>query len=76
MYFRLPDNSKYNPSVGNGHLGTVIQSLKVFMNGVYNGETTKSHRAVIPSTVGMIITSTNSGSPCNRSYALDLASGM
>lgn len=38
------------PEVGNGHLASVVLRDTVFMNGLYNGELGKSHRARIPST--------------------------
>ena len=36
------------PTVGNGHLATVVFRDRIFMNGLYNGEGNKSHRAAIP----------------------------
>ena len=44
----LPANSLLMPTVGNGHLATVVFRDRIFMNGLYNGEGNKSHRAAIP----------------------------
>lgn len=36
------------PVLGNGHIGFVPYGDSIFMNGLYNGQTPKSHRARIP----------------------------
>lgn len=36
------------PTVGNGNLATVVFRDRIFMNGLYNGEGNKSHRAAVP----------------------------
>ena len=48
FYFSLPTNPLLMPSVGNGHIGTVIYRDRLFMNGLYNGVQKKSHRAAVP----------------------------
>ena len=75
IFCRLPTDSRFYPSVANGHIGTVIHSSKVFMNGVYNGAFIHTHRAVIPSTVSVVVNRTSSSAPTNHTYQLNLAEG-
>ncbi|XP_077992893.1 protein-glucosylgalactosylhydroxylysine glucosidase-like [Glandiceps talaboti] len=42
-------DTRYMPSVGNGHIATVIYSNSTYINGVYNGKEGFSHRARLPS---------------------------
>ncbi|XP_067943343.1 protein-glucosylgalactosylhydroxylysine glucosidase-like [Watersipora subatra] len=44
----LPTNPLLMASVGNGHISTIVYHDRIFMNGLYNGEGKKSHRAAIP----------------------------
>ena len=41
MYYqylhRLPENLRFMPSVGNGHLATVVNTGILYVNGLYNG---------------------------------------
>lgn len=46
--FRLPNDSRLMPTLGNGHLGFTVLSDAVYMNGLYNGRAGLSHRARIP----------------------------
>jgi hypothetical protein len=45
-FFRLPDQSVL-PSLANGHIGFVIRTPDLTMNGLYNGYIGHSHRARI-----------------------------
>ncbi|KAH9490327.1 hypothetical protein Btru_034974 [Bulinus truncatus] len=71
----LPSNKNYIPEVGNGHIATVVQSDAIFMNGLYNGASTTSHRARIPSPAGYDIASTTPPG-LSRLYSLDLGRGV
>ena len=72
----LPSNSRLRPSVANGHLGTVVHSPSVFMNGLYNGYMTDSHRAVVPSTCSLNVTGTEPESKFKRKYRLNVGEGQ
>ena len=48
-FCRLPKNPLLMPTVGNGHMATVVYRDRLFLNGLYNGKGKKSHRAAIPS---------------------------
>ena len=73
--YSLPQDPRHRPSIANGHLGTVIHSKEVYMNGLYNGRQTTTHRAVIPSTVSLNITATEPPSRFSRTYSLNVAQG-
>lgn len=64
------------PSIANGHLGTAVHSQEVFMNGLYNGRGSESHRAVIPSTSSVNVTDTQPPSNYTRTYSLNVAEGL
>jgi hypothetical protein len=44
----LPDAPSLRPSLANGHLGTVVRSGAVHINGLYNGYKSSSKRAKVP----------------------------
>ncbi|CAG5116720.1 unnamed protein product [Candidula unifasciata] len=71
----LPNNTKFMPEVGNGHIATVVQSDTMFMNGLYNGYNKTSHRARIPSTAGYSIDKVLPAE-LTRSYTLDVGRGL
>jgi hypothetical protein len=64
------------PSVGNGHVSTVVHSPVVCMNGLYNGYGVTSHRAAIPSPLSANVTAINHRRPLKRFYALDTRKGV
>ncbi|XP_064622218.1 protein-glucosylgalactosylhydroxylysine glucosidase-like isoform X2 [Lineus longissimus] len=69
---------RFMTSVGNGHVGTVIDSDTVLMNGLYNGRHGDSHRARIPSMVSCNITGFHPHQPYKprRAYTLNMMNGM
>ncbi|KAL5008082.1 hypothetical protein ScPMuIL_013663 [Solemya velum] len=71
----LPSDSRFWPTIGNGHVASVVHTDGMFMNGLYNGKATGSHRARIPSTCAVNVTST-SRSLIKSKFTLDLARGM
>ena len=74
-FHRLPENSRILPTIGNGHVATVVYTDTIYMNGLYNGLKTLSHRARIPSTCAIEITST-SAHITKSLYSLDVETGM
>jgi hypothetical protein len=74
-FHRLPDNSRILPTIGNGHIATVVYTDTIYMNGLYNGLKTLSHRARIPSTCAIEIAST-SAHITKSLYSLDVETGM
>ena len=75
VYFSLPSNPKYRPSLSNGHIGTAVHNTVMCMNGLYNGYLTDSKRAIIPSMVNWNITGTNPTTNLLRSYELNVGEG-
>lgn len=71
---RPPDDDKRWPSIGNGHIATVVHSDTVYMNGLYNGNGSTSTRARIPAyiSVGLNVTS---GNIREKSYCLQMDNG-
>jgi len=72
----LPQESRQRPSIGNGYLATVAHGDDVYMNGVYNGEGSDSHRAAIPSSCSFVITGTEPSTNFNRTYELNVGAGL
>ncbi|XP_041353527.1 protein-glucosylgalactosylhydroxylysine glucosidase-like [Gigantopelta aegis] len=72
---KIPSDPRLLPEIGNGHLATVLFSDTIYMNGLYNGANTSSHRARIPSTVSFNISGV---SPANSSRirVLDMGRGV
>ncbi|XP_064622222.1 protein-glucosylgalactosylhydroxylysine glucosidase-like [Lineus longissimus] len=73
----LPD-ACFMTSVGNGHVGTVVDSDTILMNGFYNGRGGHSHRARIPSMVSCIIDrfEPRFNVEPRRLYTLNMMNGM
>ncbi|ELT98821.1 hypothetical protein CAPTEDRAFT_226938 [Capitella teleta] len=67
----LPESLALRPSIANGHLGTVIGSGIVHVNGIYNGNGSQSKRARIPTAFSVEI-------PGGKliEVSLDLANGI
>jgi len=45
FFCSLPDDEKQVPTIGNGHVATLVYSDTVYMNGLYTGLRGDSHRA-------------------------------
>ena len=61
------------PEIGNGHVATVVQTNTIFMNGLYNGASTDSHRARIPSTANIFVNISNGN--ITGKFQLDMGRG-
>ncbi|KAK6182582.1 hypothetical protein SNE40_010234 [Patella caerulea] len=66
---------RFMASVGNGHIATVVYSDTIYMNGLYNGPSGWSHRARIPSILGVRL-SLPGVSDTQTQYALDVQRGV
>ena len=75
LYLRPPEDPRFWPTVGNGHVATVAYSDTVFMNGLYNGNGTDSRRARIPAMTAVNIQSI-SPSAVSLQYILDMKKGL
>lgn len=73
--YSLPEDQRPMPSIGNGHVATVIRGDAVFMNGLYNGHNITSHRAKMPAVFIRNVV-LNSSSVQKQRFTLDLAAGM
>ncbi|CAC5394365.1 PGGHG [Mytilus coruscus] len=71
----FPENGRNRPTLGNGHIATVVYTDTIYMNGLYNGLRVFSHRARIPSTcaIEVVLTTTRI---TKSSYSLDIEKGM
>lgn len=75
----MPAEQREWPSISNGHLGTLVNSKSVFMNGLFNGpaKTGDTHRAIIPTTCAFNITGIKQNyGPIQRQYVLDAFEGL
>jgi hypothetical protein len=66
--------TKLWPSVGNGHVASVVHSNAVYMNGLYNGNGTTSTRARIPAFISVDILNI-SVPTSNMIYCLQMDNG-
>ncbi|CAG2204494.1 ATHL1 [Mytilus edulis] len=71
----FPENDRIRPTLGNGHIATVVYTDTIYMNGLYNGLRVFSHRARIPSTCAIEVVSTTTRIT-KSSYSLDIEKGM
>ncbi|KAH3854241.1 protein-glucosylgalactosylhydroxylysine glucosidase-like [Dreissena polymorpha] len=69
-----PTDAKLWPSISNGHLGTVVHSDSVYMNGLYNGNGTTSTRARIPAMTSLKTLNID-GTRLNTSFCLHMDTG-
>ncbi|KAI3382702.1 hypothetical protein SNEBB_006898 [Seison nebaliae] len=69
----MPRDRRLWPSLCNGHVGTVVFSDTVFLDGVFNGPRMSNYRARIPSTIGINVTIPGSR---NRQYSLNVRHGF
>ncbi|GAB1601264.1 protein-glucosylgalactosylhydroxylysine glucosidase-like, partial [Argonauta hians] len=72
---KMPIDSRKHPTVGNGHIATVVFSDTICMNGFYNGVSLKSHRARIPSVSGIKATISGKHNTSDI-YALNVQHGL
>ena len=70
----MPDQN-FMPEVANGHVGTKLYGGAIYMNGLYNGKGTDSHRARIPSTVSVSVDSVTGFPDLKKSYTLNVVEG-
>ena len=70
--FSLPDDVRFHPPIGNGHIATNVLSDTVYMNGLFNGYEDRSSRARIPAYVSVDVTREDD---INRTYVLDMYNG-
>ena len=68
---RLPDDVRFHPPIGNGHVATNVLSDTIYMNGLFNGREDYSSRARIQSTVAV-----DAGRNGNKQYTLDMYEGI
>ena len=68
---RLPDDVRFNPPIGNGHVATNVLSDTIYMNGLFNGHEDYSSRARIQSTV-----SVDFRGNANKRYTLNMYEGV
>ncbi|OWF37121.1 Acid trehalase-like protein 1 [Mizuhopecten yessoensis] len=71
---QLPDAMSM-PTIGNGHVATVVHSDTMYLGGLYNGYNVTSHRARLQSTSSISITGF-SFDVDTRKYSLDVGRGM
>lgn len=75
LYFnlsRFPDDDRFAPPIGNGYLATNVFSDAIYVDGIFNGYREDSHRARIPSTASIRVTS----GAISEVYRLDMRNGM
>lgn len=66
----LPEDVRFRPPIGNGHVATNVLSDTIYMNGLFNGHEDYSSRARIQSTVSVDIKERGT-----RQYSLDMYEG-
>jgi len=69
----LPDDVRFRPPIGNGHVATNVLSDTVYMNAVFNGRGEYSSRARIPGYVSLDINTTLEQT--SRRFSLDMYNG-
>lgn len=68
----FPDDDRFAPPIGNGFLATNVFSDAIYVDGVFNGYREDSHRARIPSTAAIRVTS----DVISEVYLLDMWNGV
>lgn len=71
----MPTDKGLWPAVGNGHIATIVNSDTVYMNGLYSGTETASHRASIPALISFEISFAEPKVPVMKTYSLDMGIG-
>lgn len=67
---------RYFPTVGNGHVATVMFTDVVNLNGLYNGDKGESHRARIPSRNNIkVFPPTDEAEIRDHTYGVDVGRG-
>ncbi|XP_064602708.1 protein-glucosylgalactosylhydroxylysine glucosidase-like [Liolophura sinensis] len=73
---QLPSDPRLRPGIGNGQVATVVYSDSIYMNGLYNGFHSDSHRARIPAFCSVQITGVNPPAEFHRTYSLNVSTGI
>lgn len=69
---RIPNDTRVLPTIGNGHIATVVKTDKLCMNGLYNGYAIKTHRALLPA---ILVRNVSVDGNVTSKYSLDLKNG-
>ncbi|XP_076799706.1 protein-glucosylgalactosylhydroxylysine glucosidase-like [Clavelina lepadiformis] len=72
---KLPNDTRFYPTVSNSFVGHQIFSDTIYINGLYNGRKKDSHRARIPNFLPYVITPTSS-KKFSTKYMQDLDRGV
>lgn len=70
---RIPDDPKFLPTIGNGHIATVVKTETLCMNGLYDGYAIKTHRALLPA---ILVRNVSVDGDVTSKYSLDVKNGM
>ncbi|XP_064602978.1 protein-glucosylgalactosylhydroxylysine glucosidase-like [Liolophura sinensis] len=73
---QMPTDRGLWPTVGNGHIATVVNSDTIHMNGLYNGAQATSHRARIPALIAIEISIAAPKVPVIKTYSLEMGGGI
>lgn len=68
--------TKLMPYVGNGHLASTIFDNSIYLNGLYNGAKTDSHRARVPNVHNFSFVSHDREGFQNSKYTLNMHQGI
>lgn len=69
----IPNDTRVLPTIGNGHIATVVKTDKLCMNGLYNGYAIKTHRALLPA---ILVRNVSVDGNVTSKYSLDLKNGL
>lgn len=69
---RIPDDPRVLPTIGNGHIATVVKTDTLCMNNLYNGYAIKTHRALLPA---ILVRNVSMDGNVTSKYSLDLKNG-
>nr|XP_022334710.1 protein-glucosylgalactosylhydroxylysine glucosidase-like [Crassostrea virginica] len=69
----IPRDPRVLPTIGNGHIATVVKTSTLCMNGLYNGYAIKTHRALLPA---ILIRNVSIDVDVTSNYSLDIQNGM
>lgn len=70
--YRIPDDPRVLPTIGNGHIATVVKTETLCMNGLYNGYAIKTHRALLPA---ILVRNVSVDGNVTSKYSLDVKNG-
>ncbi|CAG0920549.1 unnamed protein product [Notodromas monacha] len=72
----LPENTRFLPTLGNGHLATVVNTDVIYVNGLYNGARGDSHRAKVASLHRAQVELVGAGELIDITFSLDTRRGV